>query len=245
MARARAQAVARDSTPGNTNVGTTSLPSSSSSTANVKGSDVPAPAPVPSFCWFRGDLGPDERLNLQVLLEMWEQEGRTEFPRSELPDLPPGLRPSVGRVRDDLAFCSDLLRAAGDDGTVYYAVDWAAGRLGLSSGAVSEALRTLRQRRLVRLVKTLPRVEGRRAGGRIYAVAKARFPGGALAVEADLAGSGRVDERQEARERVPVRQAVADDCREVAEGDGRLGASGDGASAHGPHRMTGGRRWPG
>jgi hypothetical protein len=79
------------------------------------------------------------------------------------------------QVLDHLAFCSGLLLAAGDDGTVIYAVDWAAKRLGLSGSTVSIALRRLRKCGAIRLVKVLPPVEQkRRAGSRVYALEPGR-----------------------------------------------------------------------
>jgi hypothetical protein len=78
------------------------------------------------------------------------------------------------RVLDDLVFCSGLLLAAADDGTVIYAVDWAAKRLGLTGKTVSIALRRLRKCGAIRLVKVLPPVVQGRAGARVYAVAPGR-----------------------------------------------------------------------
>jgi hypothetical protein len=124
-------------------------------------SPVPVPVPVPSI---------EEREDLDVLLAAGELKPQ----HVETKELPEWATASMRQVLDHLALCSGLLLAAGDDGTVIYAVDWAAKRLGLSGSTVSIALRRLRRCGAIRLVKVLPPVEQkRRAGSRVYAVGRA------------------------------------------------------------------------
>jgi DNA-binding transcriptional ArsR family regulator len=125
-------------------------------------SPVAVPVPVPS-------IGEEERADLDVLLDT-----KADAVSLETVELSPRATPAMRRVLDDLAHCSGLLRAAGDDGTVIYAVDWAAKRLGLSSSTVSIALRRLRKFGAIRLVKMLPGVENGRAGARVYEVVPGR-----------------------------------------------------------------------
>lgn len=135
---------------------------------------VPAPVHVPvPVPYLDPEEGDAERADLRVLLDLYA-EARAPVERVPLPELPGWATSAMERVLRDVAFCSGLLRAAGDDGTVIYAVDWAAGRLGLSGKTVSVALRALRRCGALRLVRTLPPVEGedgrRRRGSRVYAV---------------------------------------------------------------------------
>jgi len=174
--------------------------------------------------------------------------GDTVAQRVQALPLPAWATLAMRHVFDDLLLCSGLLRAAGDDGTVIYAVDWAAARLRLSSSTVSVALRALRSCGAIRLVKVLPRTEARRrAGSRVYAIAS---PGDVLPARArpmEAARPDRVDERQEARDDAAVRQAVADDGREAGELDDRLGAPLGGAGGqfrHGVDAISEGRSIP-
>lgn len=124
-------------------------------------SPVDVPVPVP---YLEG-----ERADLDALLDR-----DADVQRVEQKELPPWATPSMQQVLDHLAQCSGLLLAAGDDGTVIYAVEWAARRLGLSGKTVSIALRRLRKCGAIRLVKVLPPVPPHTAGARVYAVVARR-----------------------------------------------------------------------
>jgi DNA-binding transcriptional ArsR family regulator len=108
-----------------------------------------------------------------VLLDAYHA-GKLEPVHVETQELPQWAKPSMRQVLDKLALCSGLLLAKGDDGTVIFAVDWAAERFGVSGSTVSIALRRLRKCGAIRLVKVLPPVESRRAGARVYAVVPGR-----------------------------------------------------------------------
>lgn len=152
-------------------------------------SDAVAPAPrssllAPFKSPGRGDLGPGGRADLEVLIAEYKTAGvhAESLPVASLAHVhDPRARASMHRVLTDLAFCSALLREAGDDGTVIYAVDWAARRLGLGSATVSRALKRLRACGAIRLVRVLPPTDDRRAGSRVYALTA---PGDAVTVEA-------------------------------------------------------------
>ena len=91
--------------------------------------------------------------------------------RVEPKELPPWATPAMRQVLEHLALCAGKLLAAGDDGTVIYAVDWAAKRLPLSSSTVSTALRRLRKCGAIRIHKVLPPTDPRhRAGARVYVI---------------------------------------------------------------------------
>lgn len=128
---------------------------------------APVPVPVPSIGAKSGNVDLEERADLRVLLDAYEGAPVELLP---LPELPGWATPVTHRVLQDMALCSGLLRAAGDDGTVIYAVDWAAARLGLSSSTVSVALRALRHCGAIRVSKVLPSMGDGRAGSRVYAL---------------------------------------------------------------------------
>jgi DNA-binding transcriptional ArsR family regulator len=129
-------------------------------------SPVPVPVPVPS-------IEGEDRADLDVQLDAYKA-GKVEPVQVETRELPAGATRPMRQVLEDLALCSGLLLAAGDDGSVIYAVDWAAKRLGLSGSTVSTALRRLRKCGAIRIVKVLPPVPPRRAGARVYAVADSK-----------------------------------------------------------------------
>ena len=189
------------------------------------GVPVPVPVPVPSI----EKQGLQERPDLRVELDRCEA-GEVDANRVPTMALPSWATAAMRDVLDDLAFCSGVLRAAGDDGTVIYAVDWAARRVGRSGSTVSIALRALRRCGAIRLVKVLPRTERRhRAGSRVYAVTA---PADVLPAEAGGIETGRapaVHEDDEVRDVAAVRRAVADDAREVVEADDGVIAAGKGA----------------
>jgi hypothetical protein len=108
-----------------------------------------------------------------VLLDA-HKAGQLEPQKVETRELPEWATPSMRRVLEDLAFCSGLLLAKGDDGTVIYAVKPMAERLGISVGAMSIALKRLRRCEVVRIVKVLPKVVEGRPGARVYAVEPGR-----------------------------------------------------------------------
>ena len=201
------------------------------SSSYVAGSSVDVPVPVPSV---GEEELPGERADLEVQLDRYHA-GDLHVEPPELPRLPEWATPAMERVLGDMVFCSTLLRTAGDDGTVIYAVDWAAKRLRLSGSTVSVALRRLRKCGAIRLVKVLPSLSENRAGSRVYAVAPPVdvLPPRPLAVEAGRSGDGRIHDRQEAGEHVAVREAISNDGRKVSEGDDGLCAAESGATVIG------------
>jgi hypothetical protein len=130
-----------------------------------EGSSVPVPVPVPYLDGERADL--DELLNRHA-------KGQIRPETVPLPELPAYATDSMRRVLKHMALCVGLIRAEnapGDDGTVIYAVDWAARHVGLSGKTVSVALGKLRRCGAVRIVKVLDPMEPRqRAGSRVYAI---------------------------------------------------------------------------
>jgi hypothetical protein len=198
---------------------------------------VPVPVPVP--------LPTDgERPDLEVLLDD-HRRGRAPVEPIPLPNLD-WATAATRRVLGDMALCSGLLRAAGDDGTVIYAVDWAARRLSLSSRTVSVALRRLRHRGVIRLVKVLPSMGGGRAGSRVYALALPEEPVG---VEV---GPERIGRQADEPALHPGDEAlVAGAVRAVVDGpvtaprdrtdemDGRRGHGGESRTEFPPHPPLG------
>ena len=111
-----------------------------------------------------------------MLLDAYEA-GQLEPVHVETQELPRWATPSYKQVLDKLALCSGLLLAKGDDGTVMFAVDWAADRFGFSGSTVSTALRRLRLCGAIRLVKVLPPPDPKNPdckGPRVYAVVSGR-----------------------------------------------------------------------
>ncbi len=195
---------------------------------------VPVPVPVP---YLADDLLEGERADLDVLLRAHEI-GRAPVEPVPLPELI-GATSAMTRVLKDMAFCSGLLRAAGDDGTVIYAVDWAAARLGITGKTVSVALKRLRHFGAIRIVKVLPSMGGGRAGSRVYALTA---PCDAVTVEA-AAVVGHPEEPVDPQVHLVDDQLVVGAVRAVV--DGSPAASGDGtdqvvrqAGAHTPKPRT-------
>src|SRR4051794_34305393 len=96
---------------------------------------VPVPVPVPYLLPQEG-----ERADVEVLLDRHETWGDSvEMPPMQ--ELPRWATPAMRLVYGDLALCVALHVAAGDDGSVIYAVDWGGGRLGIGGGTGSTALK--------------------------------------------------------------------------------------------------------
>lgn len=125
---------------------------------------VTATAPAP----FKSRPLDDERADLDWLLHTKEHPQVTVPKFDWIAD--PRARASTEQVYAHMAMCSQLLRDAGDDGTVIYAVDWAARHTGISSPTVSRALRRLRQAELIEIVRTLEPESNDRMGTRVYRV---------------------------------------------------------------------------
>lgn len=215
--------------PTRTHTRTTPLESTTSPMSAVE-----APVPVPSI---EEAGGRDERADLRVELDRYAA-GDTAPRRIEAPPLPTWATRATRLVFADLLLCSGLLRAAGDDGTVMYGVDWAAARLRLSSSTVSVALRSLRCCGAIRQVKELPRMGTHRAGLRVYTIAS---PGDGFPARprgAETARPGRIDERQEVGNDVTVREAIPDDSWETRERHRGLRAGPDHAAEAGGSRQT-------
>jgi hypothetical protein len=151
----------------------------------------------------------------------------------------------------DIALLMGLRLARDEDRSLPYARSLAAKRLGLNDDRhAGRVLRRLVEADVVYVDENATDTNGVRMRTTCYLPGPRSpvdvLPARPLTVEADLRSNGEVDEREEVGDDVPVRQAVADDGREVVEDDGLPVAprdrAGDAGNGHTANRTPTGER---
>jgi hypothetical protein len=200
-------------------------PTSTSPSASSSLSPDPGPSSlVPSPLSQAGEEEEEER-EVDELLRMYA-EGRVEL---DVRPLPPQLRLSreAREVAEFFLLVCALRRWAGDDRPVLFSFRWAARHVGFPRMMVWRLVKQLETAHVMRYVDKMPR-----SRTFLYEPGPASypFPAGALDVEADDGLPGSFQETEQVDQETAVREAVADDGREVLEPDRGLAASGDAAA---------------
>ena len=199
-------------------------------------SPSPSPTPPPSGLFDRKEES-DERPELYRLLERYEA-GELDPVAVRLGELPPRAGRLMREAAADIALLMGLRLAVDEDRALPYSASLAATRLGLGDdkGWANRVLRSLIEAGVVHVDQHAKCANGAPMRTRCFLPGPRppvdSLPAGAGRVEAD--GTVEVDEGEEARQDVAVGEAVADDRREVREGDGRPVAVRDGAGGGRP-----------